>query len=238
MANESAAGGANESARKGQAQQEAKASEQQEAKASEQQARSAGGSPQQQPRSRGAGERSGGLSRREWYDPGLLASRGFVTSPFSFMRRMMDDLDRLFEEFEMRPGEASTGRRELQRPSAGREAFWAPDVDVFERERNFVVRADLPGLSKDDVRVEVEDGALVIQGERRQEREVEGAGTYRAERIYGTFRRVIPLPERADPDTAEAHFENGVLEVSLRLREEKARGKRIEIQERKQASMH
>jgi HSP20 family protein len=235
MANESATGGTSEPARKGQAQQDAKA---QEAKGSEQQARSAGGSPQQQPGARGVRERSGGLSRREWYDPGALASRGFMTSPFSLMRRMMDDIDRLFEEFALRPGEAPTGRRELQRPSAGREAFWAPDVDVFEREGNLVVRADLPGLSKDDVRVEVEDGALVIQGERRQEREVEGSGTYRAERIYGTFRRVIPLPEGADPDTAEAHFENGVLEVSLRLHEEKGRGKRIEIQERKQASMH
>jgi HSP20 family protein len=86
--------------------------------------------------------------------------------------------------------------------------------------------------------VEVQDGALVIEGERRQEREVETSGTYRAERIYGAFSRVIPLPEGVDPDTAEAHFENGVLEVSLRMSEEKARGKRIEIQEGKQASMH
>jgi HSP20 family protein len=151
---------------------------------------------------------------------------------------MMDDLDRLFEEFAFRGGETSTGRRDMQRRSSGREAFWAPDVDVLEREGKLVVRADLPGLSKDDVRVEVQDGALVIEGERRQEREVERSGTYRAERIYGAFSRVIPLPEGVDPDTAEAHFENGVLEVSLRTSEEKARGKRIEIQEGKQASMH
>jgi HSP20 family protein len=110
-----------------------------------------------------------------------------------------------------------------------------PDIDVFEREGKLVVRADLPGLSKDDVRVEVDEGALVMQGERRQEREVEGSGTYRSERFYGSFRRVIPLPEGIDPDTAEAHFENGVLEVSFRLPQQKARGKRIEIQESGQA---
>jgi HSP20 family protein len=230
MANESTAGGTNESAKKGQAQQGAKGSEQQ--------ARSAGGpSPQQQ--AGGERETSQGLSRRAGYEPGALAIPGFGASPFSFMRRMMDDLDRLFEEFGFRGGEASTGRREMQRRrSAGREAFWAPDVDVFEREGKLVVRADLPGLSKDDVRVAVQDGVLVIEGERRQEREVERSGTYRAERIYGSFSRVIPLPEGVDPDTAEAHFENGVLEVSLRMSEEKARGKRIEIQEGKQASMH
>jgi len=231
MANESATGGGkNESPRKGQAQQEAKASEQQ--------ARSAGGSSQQQPGERGGRERSGGLSRREQLEPGPLAPYGFGTSPFSLMRRMMDDLDRLFEEVGSGLGEPRMGRRELQRPSARREAFWAPSVDVFEREGNLVVRADLPGLAKDDVRVELQDNALVIEGERRQEREFEASGTYRAERTYGSFRRAIPLPEGIDADTAAAHFEHGVLEVSLRMPEERARGRRIEIQERKQESTH
>jgi hypothetical protein len=92
--------------------------------------------------------------------------------------------------------------------------------------------------SKDDIRVDVEDDALVIHGERRQEREVEGSGTYRAERFHGNFRRVIPLPTRVDPEAVQASFENGVLEVSLRLPAEKARGKRIEIREGKQGSVH
>jgi HSP20 family protein len=231
MATESTGGGKNEAASKGQTQQGAKGGEQQ--------ARTAGGQSQHQPEGREARETSRGLSRRAWYEPGALAIPGFAANPFSFMRRMMDDLDRMFEEFGFRGGAAATGTREtMQRPSAGREAFWEPEVDVFEREGNLVVRADLPGLSKDDVRVEVQDGALVIQGERRQEREVQRAGTYRAERFHGTFSRVIPLPEGVDLDTAEARFENGVLEVSFRMPQEKARGKRIEIQEGKQASMH
>jgi HSP20 family protein len=225
MANESTGGGTNEPGGKGQ----------QEAKGSERQARAAGGPSQQQRAEREGRETSRGLSRREWLQPGALAIPGFATSPFSLMRRMMDDLDRVFEEFGFRTGESSMARRELQRRAAGREAFWAPDVDVFEREGKLVVRADLPGLSKDDVRVEVQDGALVIEGERRHEREIERGGMYRAERIYGTFSRVIPLPEGVDPDAAEARFDNGVLEVSLGLSEEKARGKRIEIREGKQA---
>jgi HSP20 family protein len=86
--------------------------------------------------------------------------------------------------------------------------------------------------------VEVAEGALVLEGERRQEREVERSGMYRAERVYGTFRRMIPLPEGVDPESAEARFDNGVLEVTLRLPEEKARGRRIEIQSGKPGSVH
>jgi HSP20 family protein len=224
MANEGATGGTGEPGRKGQTQQE---------KATEQLGKAAGRSSKQEAGARGERERSGGLSR--WFDPGAL-ERGFMASPFSLMRRLMDDLDRLFEESGPGSGEAPAGRRELQ-PSR-REIFWTPRVDVFEREGALVVRADLPGLSKDDIRVDVDNDALVIHGERRQEREVEGSGAYRAERFHGTFRRVIPLPVGVDPDAVQASFENGVLEVSLRLPEEKARGKRIEIREGKQGSVH
>jgi HSP20 family protein len=157
----------------------------------------------------------------------------FAASPFSLMRRMMEDLDRLFEDFGTRREQARTGRRDLARASTEREVFWTPDVDVLERDGKLVVRADLPGLSREDVRVEVEDGALTIEGERRQEREIEGAGTYHAERIHGMFRRVIPLPEEADPQSAEARFDKGVLEVSIPLPAERRRGRRVEIQQGK-----
>jgi HSP20 family protein len=219
MANESTAGGTSESGRSGQQPGDGQAA---------QQARSAGGA-QQQPSEREGAERSGGLSRREW----PLAGGMFAASPFSLMRRMMEDLDRLFEDFGTRREQARTGRRDLTRASTEREVFWTPDVDVLERDGKLVVRADLPGLSPDDVRVEVEDGALTIEGERRQEREIEGAGTYHAERIHGMFRRVIPLPEEVDPQSAEARFDNGVLEVSIPLPAEKRRGRRVEIQQGK-----
>jgi HSP20 family protein len=232
MANESAAGGTSESGRKGQPAQQAGSG------GGAQQARSAGGT--QQPSSREGGERSGGLARREWFDPGALAGGMFAATPFSLMRRMMEDLDRLFDDFGTRREQTQTGRRDLMRRSTEREVFWTPDVDVFERDGKLVVRADLPGLSPDDVRVEVEDGALTIEGERRQEREIEGAGTYHAERVYGMFRRVIPLPDGVDPESAEARFENGVLEVSIQLPAQKGRGKRVEIQQGKgkESSVH
>jgi HSP20 family protein len=225
MANEGTTGGTGDPGRKGQTQQE---------KATEQQGKAAGRPAKQEAGARGERERSGGLSR--WFDPAAL-ERGFMASPFSLMRRLMDDLDRLFEESGSGSAEAPAGGQELQRTSR-REIFWTPRVDVFERDGALVVRADLPGLSKEDIRVDIENDALVIHGERRQEREVEGSGTYRAERFHGTFRRVIPLPQGIDPDAVHASFENGVLEVSLRLPEEKPRGKRIEIGEGKQGSVH
>ena len=239
MANESATGGTSESGRKGQQPGGGEPAQQARSAGAGQQARSAGGT-QQQPSAREGGERSGGLSRREWFAPGALARGMFAASPFSLMRRMMEDLDRLFEDFGARREQTQTGRRDLMGRSTEREVFWMPDVDVFERDGRLVVRADLPGLSPDDVRVEVEDGALTIEGERRQEREIEGAGTYHAERVYGMFRRVIPLPDGADPESAEARFDNGVLQVSVQLPAEKGRGKRVEIQQGKgkESSVH
>jgi HSP20 family protein len=78
----------------------------------------------------------------------------FAATPFSLMRRMMEDLDRLFEDIGTRREQTETGRRDLTRRSTEREVFWTPDVDVFERDGKLVVRADLPGLSRDGVRVE------------------------------------------------------------------------------------
>ncbi len=234
MASESAAGGTSESGRKGQ--QPGQPAQQAGSAGGAQQARSAGGTQQQPSSSREGRERSGGLARREW----PLAGGMLAATPFSLMRRMMEDLDRLFEDFGTRREQTETGRRDLTRRSTEREVFWTPDVDVLERDGKLVVRADLPGLSREDVRVEVEDGALTIEGERRQEREIEGAGTYHAERVYGMFRRVIPLPDGVDPESAEARFDNGVLEVSIPLPAEKRRGKRVEIQQGKdgESSVH
>ena len=164
-----------------------------------------------------------GLQRRS-SAPFLAGAIGL--SPFSLMRRMMEDMDRIFEEFGSGQG--------LSGAQAGRggalASVWTPPVEVFERDGALVVRADLPGLSPDDVRIEVADDALVLQGERRQEIEVEEEGVYRSERVYGRFSRAIPLPEGADVEKAQARFENGVLEVSIPLAGDQGRRRRIEIQ--------
>jgi HSP20 family protein len=103
---------------------------------------------------------------------------------------------------------------------------------VFQRVTDLVVRADLPGLSKDDVEVEVNEDSITIRGERRHEREEERDGIYRSERSYGSFSRVVPLPEGTITDSASATFKDGVLEIVLQApgREVK-RGRRIEIGE-------
>ena len=189
--------------------------------ASRQQPGKSGTEAQSDERRRQAGEQQAprGLQRRSPDLPfGPLGFAGLT--PFSVMRRVLEDMDRMFEGL-------GSGRLE---GSASFGSIWSPAIDVIEREGRFLVRADVPGLSPDDIRLEIRDGTLVLEGERRQEIEVEGKeGVYRSERMYGRFSRVIPLPEAADLDKAAARFENGVLEIEIPLRQD-AQRRRIEIQ--------
>ena len=92
---------------------------------------------------------------------------------------------------------------------------WSPAFDISEEGDQFLVRADLPGLTQDDVVVELQDRRLTISGERRQERREEHASFIRMERGYGSFSRTLTLPKGIDPDTIEASFEHGVLELRV-----------------------
>ena len=94
---------------------------------------------------------------------------------------------------------------------------WSPTIEVQEKGSDFFVRAELPGLDKDDVVVNVTDDAVVLEGERKQESVKEDHGYYRTERRYGQFRRVIALPEGADPNSAVATFKDGILEVGVHV---------------------
>jgi HSP20 family protein len=98
----------------------------------------------------------------------------------------------------------------------GQAAAWSPQVEVFEQGGRLVVRADVPGLKKEDLKVEVTNDALILQGERKQEREDTREGFYHTERSYGRFYRAIPLPQGASAEGATASFKDGVLEVSLK----------------------
>jgi HSP20 family protein len=95
------------------------------------------------------------------------------------------------------------------------ERTWVPALEVFEKEGHFVLRADLPGLRREDVHVEIEENRLIVRGEREEEREEKKAHVLRTERTYGAFHRVVPLPEGVTPETAKATFKDGVLEVIL-----------------------
>jgi HSP20 family protein len=149
-------------------------------------------------------------------------------TPYSFMRRISDEMDRLFGEF-AGFGPSALGWPQEERGVLGRGA-WAPQVEVFEREGKLVVCADLPGLKKDDVSVDIDENAITIQGERRQEREEKRAGYYVSERSYGSFHRTIPLPEGISAENAKATFRDGVLEIELDA-PKRERGRRLDIQE-------
>jgi HSP20 family protein len=167
--------------------------------------------------------RQGGLARRETFMPSP------ITNPFAFMRRFTEEMDRLFEDFF--GGSLIPRWTEFGSLSEFRERMWSPQIEVFERDNQLVVRADLPGLTKDDVHVEITDDSLIIQGERKQEHEERREGFYRSERSYGRFYREIPLPEGVNAENATATFRNGVLEITLQVPERQPRGRRIEIKE-------
>ena len=148
------------------------------------------------------------------------------SGPFSMMRRFSDEMDRMFDRvFE------GYGFPALERfsPWTASETF-SPHVDMFERDGKLVISADLPGLTKDDVKVDITEDAVLIEGERKYEHEQREEGVYRSERGYGQFRRQIPLPEGVKSETAKANFKNGVLEVTMEAPQIAKNRRRIQIQ--------
>lgn len=98
---------------------------------------------------------------------------------------------------------------------------WTPAMDLMEADDHFVLRADLPGLSEDDVAIEVQDGTLTISGERKAEHERREKGWFRVERSFGRFSRSLTLPEGVDPGAVTAEFDRGVLTVRIPKPEER-----------------
>lgn len=181
----------------------------------------------QTPPSRQAGSNQPqGLTRRSQQDRGLSRRDQFpFWSPFSFFDNFRTEMERLFDDFGFGQGSGLSTLGDF-----GRGTFnWSPQTEIFERGNELVVRADLPGLSKDDITVDLEDDRLTIRGERRDEREIDEEGYYQSERSYGSFYRSIPLPEGVDGEKAKADFNNGVLEITMPKPEQKQRGRRIEI---------
>jgi HSP20 family protein len=144
-------------------------------------------------------------------------------SPFRMLDRFADEMDRMFADFGL-------GRSSGRSGFFGESMTWTPQIEVTQRSNELIVRADLPGMNKDDVKVDVTEDAIVIQGERRREHEEERGGVYRSERSYGSFYRAIPLPEGAITDQAKATFKDGVLEIKLPAPPEQVtQGRRLEI---------
>ena len=146
--------------------------------------------------------------------------------PFMLMRILSADLDRMAENFGFG---RSFGLRDLMQQ--GRSGMWSPQIEVSEEEGQLKVCADLPGLTKDDVNVEITNDMIVLSGERKKEQEEKRKGYYRSERSYGSFSRTIPLPEGAKADDAKASFKDGVLEITVPTSQEnRKQGRQVQIQ--------
>ena len=128
---------------------------------------------------------------------------------------LQSDMNRLFDSF--------FGRR-----SGNGDRRWMPAMDLIETEDHLVLRADLPGLSEDDVDIEIKDNVLTVSGERKTESEDKGEGYHRVERAFGSFARSLTLPQGIKADDVEARFDNGVLEVRIPKPEER-KPQRVQI---------
>jgi HSP20 family protein len=138
--------------------------------------------------------------------------------PLRELGSLQNEMNRLFDTvFDApAPGNGGTLRR------------WMPPMDLVEAGDHFVLRADLPGMREEDVKIELEDGTLTVSGERKAEHESNEEGYYRVERAFGSFSRSLTLPKGVDADAVSASFDNGVLEVRIPKPEER-KPRRIEI---------
>jgi HSP20 family protein len=160
-------------------------------------------------------------------------------NPFALMRRLAREMDHLFEDFGVEAGWhlprlLRGGRRPVRRGDEAAAMEWSPRVEVRQREGQLVIRADLPGMTREDIKVDVTDDAITIEGERKAERQEEREGHYYSECSYGSFYRAIPLPEGADASKATAEFHNGVLEVTVPAPSRpEPKSRRLEVKEKK-----
>jgi HSP20 family protein len=133
---------------------------------------------------------------------------------------LQNEMNRLFNTVFDTPAPSNGNGGALRR--------WVPAMDLVESGDHFVLRADLPGLSEEDVKVELEDQTLTIAGERHAEHEDGKEGYYRLERAFGAFSRSLQLPKGIDPEAVTARFDRGVLEVSI-PKPEQRKPRRISI---------
>jgi HSP20 family protein len=156
-------------------------------------------------------------TRRSGFPVTLALAPGdfFRMNPFSLMRRLTEEMDSFF-------GETRRGEE--------RERIWAPAIEISQKQDSYVVRAELPGVRQGDVKIEITDEGIVIQGERKLEQEETKGGMHLTERRYGRFYRAVPLPEGAKTEEAQAKFDNGVLEITVPLQDQESKRREIPIQ--------
>jgi HSP20 family protein len=136
--------------------------------------------------------------------------------PFRDLVSLRTDMDRLFNTF-------------FGGLTEEREGFWSPVLDIEENNGNLMVKAEIPGMTKDDIKVTVRDNMLSITGERKQEKETKDKTFHRIERCYGKFSRVITLPTEVEADNIKATYKDGILNVTL-PKSESAKPKQIDVE--------
>lgn len=137
-----------------------------------------------------------------------------IWEPFATLR---SEIERIFDEF-FGPSPTETAME-----------VWAPAVDIEETDNEYIIRAELPGMKKEDIKINLQDNTLVISGERKRSFEEKGRTYHRVEMAYGRFERVIPLPAEVDVNKVKATYKDGILTVTLPKKEE-AKPKEIEIE--------
>lgn len=145
--------------------------------------------------------------------------------PLRDLVMLQDRMNRLFEDSLART--RGEGRREGQEGLV--TGLWTPPVDIYETDDAIVMKAELPGIDRKDIQLEVRDGVLTLKGERRFEKEVKQENYHRIERAYGAFARSFTLPNTVQPDKVKARFKDGVLEVTLPKAEE-TRSRQIQVE--------
>jgi HSP20 family protein len=162
------------------------------------------------------------LARRQYFDPTWgFGGDLFRMSPFALLRMMTEQMDRAFSA----PGGVE---------SSGGMETWRPAIEVREKDGNLIVSADLPGIDEKDVKIEMTDDVLTIQGERRLDREEERGRFHTSEHRYGSFYRAVQLPEGVQADQVKAEFHNGELKITMPVTESKVNRRQIQIQTTKQ----
>jgi HSP20 family protein len=147
--------------------------------------------------------------------------------PYTMLRQLRPDIDQMFDE-PLWPAFQAPGLA----AAAPEPMAWSPTIEVLEKDNRLITKVDLPGVKKEDVKVEVTDGQLTISGERKREGEEETENVYRCEREYGRFYRSVVLPERVKLEDVKATFADGVLEVSVPMPvAQEAAVRQVDIQE-------
>ena len=140
--------------------------------------------------------------------------------PFRDVMSLQERMNELFER---------TMRRRADEEEGLAARAWSPAVDIYETDEKMVIKAELPGLKKEDIDIEIRDNTLTLKGERKFEKEIKQENYHRVERTYGSFQRSFTLPSTVKQEAIEATFKDGILEVSLPKAEE-AKPKQIRIQ--------